>query len=582
MSRSYSSITSKKAFLDVSAGKLRTIRLFVVGEVNSPGVFTVPALSSVFSLLFYAGGVKETASLRNIHIVREDKVVARLDFYDFIINGNLFSNTRLQNHDVIVIPAVQKRVSLNGTVLKPAIYELKDDEGIVKLLEFAGGVKEDAYLDNILIERFINNKTRMLFEVNYDSLRRASADFKLQNGDYVSVLALNRDLKNFVNIEGPVFGPTRFEYYRGMTIKELFARVDSISGTAYLERAHITRVLPDKKKQIFSINLLDFLKNDEQDFLLAPEDLITINSKEMLFPPDSVSVYGSVNKPGKYLLKKDMTLMDLIFAAGGFSRDAQIDEAEVSRINPKYASSEKLADIIYVPIDSNYTKRLEPGKGELFFLEPFDNVFIRTNSDWELQRNVIIDGEVKKPGLYSLKKKTERITDLIARAGGLKETAYLEGATLFRDKEGAGQIGVDFKKIFKNTKSEENLILNHGDRIIIPERLATVKVIGGVNFPSSVLYEKGKGMEYYIKAAGGFVKLADKENTTVRLANGKPIAQKTFLLWKYLPGDITAGSTIYVPILEDEDKIDWSGGIRDAAAILSSVATVILIINQLK
>jgi protein involved in polysaccharide export with SLBB domain len=582
LSRSYSSISSKKAYLDVSAGKLRSIKLYVVGDVKNPGVFTVPALSSVFSMLFYAGGVKETASLRDIYVVREDKAFVHLDFYEFIRSGNTFANIRLQNHDVIVIPTVKNRVKLSGSVLKPAIYELKADEGIIKLLEYAGGPKEDAYLKNILVDRFTDNRDHKLFEINFDSLRRSSSDFPLQNGDAITVSSLNRELKNYVNIDGPIFGPTRFEYFRGMTIKDLFARVDSISGIAYLERVHITRTLADKKKQVFSINLLDFFNHAEQDFLLAPEDHIRINSRNLLFPADSVSIYGSVNRPGKYLLKKDMTLKDLIFSAGGFSRDARINEAEVSRINPKHTSSNKLADILYVPIDSNYTKALEPGKGELFFLEAFDEVFIRTNSDWELQRNVIVDGEVENPGLYSLKNKTERITDLIARAGGLKETAYIEGATLFRSKEGAGQIGVDFRKIFKNPKSEENLFLNDGDRIVIPERLATVKVIGGVNFPSSVLYEKGKSMDYYIKAAGGYVKLADKENTTVRLANGKPIAQKQFLFWKYLPGDITAGSTIFIPILVDEDKIDWSGAIRDAAAILSSVATVILIVNQFK
>lgn len=582
LSRSYSSISTKKAFLDISPGKLRSIRLFVVGEVSHPGVFTVPALSSALNMLFYAGGVKETGSLRNIYVVRNDQVVARLDFYEFLTSGNKFSNVRLQTHDIIVVPAVNKRVWLYGTVLKPAIYELKDEEGLNRLLQLCGGFKEDAYLKSIQIERIVENTDRQLFNVNYDSLHLQQSDFKLQNGDRVLVGSLNREMKNFITISGPIFGPTRFEYQSGMTIKELFAQVDSISGVAYLERVHITRTLPDKKKQIFSINLLDFLENPDQDFLLAPEDQINIISKNTLFPPDSVSIYGAVNRQGKYLLKRDMTLKDLIFASGGFRKDALISEAEISRINPKNTANDKLAAILYVSIDSNYTKKLTESKDELFFLEPYDNVFIRANSDWELQRNVVVMGEVQKPGLYSLKNKTERITDLVTRAGGLKPTAYLDGATLVRRKDGAGQIGIDFKKIFRNSGSDENIILNAGDEITIPERLATVKVIGGVNFPSSVLFEKGKGMDYYIKAAGGYIKLADRENVTVRLANGKPIAQKRFLFWKYLPDDITAGSSIYVPVLDEDEKIDWSGAIRDAAAILSSVATLILIMNQLK
>jgi len=287
-----------------------------------------------------------------------------------------------------------------------------------------------------------------------------------------------------------------------------------------------------------------------------------------------------VNNPGKYLLKKDMSLKDLIFTAGGFRKDAVIEEAEVSRINPNRTGPHQLASIIYVNIDSNYTKDIQPQKADLFFLEPNDNVFIRANSDWELQRNVSIEGEVVKPGVYTLKSKTERITDIIQRAGGLKRTAYLEGATIKRYQNGVGQIGVDFKKIFADPQNPENIYLQNGDRIIIPERLATVKVVGGVNFPSSVLFEKGRGLDYYIEATGGFVELADEKNVTIRLANGRPVQQKRFLFWKYLPEDITAGSTIYVPVLREKKEIDWSGAVRDAAAIMSSIATTILIYDR--
>ncbi len=187
---------------------------------------------------------------------------------------------------------------------------------------------------------------------------------------------------------------------------------------------------------------------------------------------------------------------------------------------------------------------------------------------------------MQRPGVYTLKNKTTRITDLIARAGGLKPTAYLDGAKLFRRKDGVGQIGINFSKIFNNPSDPENIYLQSGDRIVIPERLATVKIVGGVNFPSSVLYEKGAGLDYYIEAAGGYTELADEDNVTIRLANGRPVQRKRFLFWKYLSEDITAGTTIYVPVLSQKDEIDWSGTIRDAAAILASVATVILIYDR--
>ncbi len=582
MGQSYASILKGNAFLDVSLGKLRTIRIYVVGHVNQPGVYTVPAFTSAFHMLFYANGVRRSGSLRNIRIVRKDRVLAGLDFYEFLTEGKKFAEVRLQNNDVIVVPPSGKLVHLNGAVVNPAIYELKEAEGLTTLFQYAGGFKENAYIELIPIERFVNNKERKLLEVNYDRLRRDSMDFDLKDGDRISVLTLDRDLENYVTINGPIYGPRRFEFYRGMTISELFTRVDSVKGDAYLERVHITRTLPDDRKRLFSINLREFLENEQQDFLLAPEDQIAIQSVNTLFPADSVHIFGAVNRPGTYLLKEDMTLKDLIFAAGGFREDAVIEQAEISRVDPQNPYSERLATILHVAIDSNYTKRLNEESGELFFLQPYDNVFIRANSDWELQRNVTIRGEVDKPGVYTLRNKTERITDVIARAGGLKATAYPEGATLVRNKNNVGQIGLDFNKVFEDPARDENIYLQHRDVITIPERLSTVKIVGGVHFPSSILFEKGRGMDYYLQAAGGLTDLADKDNITVRLANGRTMQPQRFLFWEYLPDDITAGSTIVVPVLQEREGIDWSSAIRDVAAIMSSAATTILIIDRLQ
>ena len=581
MGKSYSSLLKKKAFLDVSLGKLRSIRLYVIGDVRSPGVFTVPALSSPLQMLFYAGGLQKTASLRNIKVVRNDHVVATLDFYQFLKKGKEFSNVRLQTHDVILVPTATKRVTLTGAVRKPAIFELKGKEGLVDLIHLAGGVKDNAYIENILIDRYLQNKEHKLFSVNLDRLQSEHKNFPLTDGDVITVPTMDREVQNFITVSGPIYGPKKFAYYPGMTIKKLMNEIDSLRGDAYLQRVQITRTLPDLRKQLYSINLEELLKSPTADFPLAPQDQVSITSSLTLFPPDSVVIRGAVNKPGTYLLKKDMSLKDLIFEAGGFRKDALITEAEVSRIFPFHPEDKnKIARIIHVPIDSNYTKNLISGKDEQFFLEPFDNVFIRINSDWEVQRNVVLQGEVQKPGTYTLKNKTERITDIVARAGGLKHTAYLDGAKFYRRANGVGQIGIDFKKIFANPDDPQNIILQAGDRIIIPERMFTVRVTGGVNFPNSVLYQKGKGVGYYIKAAGGFTDLADKGNITIKLANGKQFQPKRFLFWKYLPEEITAGSTIYVPVLAEKKEIDWSGAIRDAAAIMSSIATTILIYDR--
>ncbi|MGD9900502.1 MAG: SLBB domain-containing protein [Calditrichaceae bacterium] len=581
MGKSYSSLTKNKAFLDVALGKLRAVRVFVVGDVKKPGVFTVPAFTSPFNMLFYSAGLNKTGSMRNILLVRNDEVVEELDFYNFLTQGKKFSNVRLQNNDVILVKPAGRHVYLAGAVNKPAIFELKGDEGIIDLIEFSGGFRDSAYVDQIQVERYSDNKERKLIDINYRELKNTDKNYRLENGDRVFVQSINRELLNYISIEGPVYGPKRFEYFRGMTIKDLFARVDSIMGDAYLQRVQIDRTLANRRKQIFSVNLEAVLNGMHADVLLQAEDQINIKSIETLFPADSVTIYGAVNTPGKFLLKKEMTLDDLIFEAGGYREDAVIEEAEISRIDPRKRDRTNLATIVYVPINPVYERKQDKGINN-FILEPYDNVFIRANSDWELQRNVEIKGEVQFPGKYTLKNKNERITDLIERAGGLKETAYPRGATLRRTQDNVGQIGLDFEKVFKNPKNEDNIYLIDGDVITIPEQLHTVKVAGGVNFPSSVLFEKGKGAGYYINSAGGFSELANEKNVSVRLANGRVFKQKRFLLWKYWPKDITAGSTIYVPTFAEKPRTDWSGAIRDAAAILSSVATTILIIDQVK
>jgi polysaccharide export outer membrane protein len=580
MGASYSSLLKNKAFLDVSFGKLRSIRIFVVGDVNRPGVFTVPAFTAPFNILFYAGGVTKTGSLREVLLVRNDKIVEKLDFYSAITKGIRPSSVRLQNEDVLVVPSAQRNVYLKGVVNKEAIFEIAEGEGIMELITYAGGFKDSAYTEHLQVERIVNNKDRKIIDVNYKALKAAVKNFELLNGDRVLVEAVQRESKNFITLEGPIYGPKRFNFTPNLTIGQLFNYVDSIRGDAYLERVHITRTMDNRRKQMFSVNLQAILDNQSRDFLLEPEDHITIETIDILFPPDSVEIYGAVNIPGQYILKKDMSLKDLIFIAGGFRKDAVVTEAEISRIDPKRSGDDKLAAVMFVTIDSNYAKIIGTSD-ESFHLEPYDNVFIRSNSDWELQRNVEVRGEVKFPGMYTLLSKTERITDVIVRAGGLKHTAYLPGAIIYRSKDEVGRIGIDFYKIFKDPKREDNIYLQDGDIVTIPERLHTVKVMGGVNFPSSVYYQKGAGMDYYISAAGGYIELADEKHVTVRLASGRPVQRKRFLFWKYWSDDITPGSVVYVPILSERKDTDWTGVTRDVVAILASLVTTLYIVYQI-
>lgn len=580
MKNYYSGLKYNKITLEVTLGKLRSIRIFVTGEVKQPGVFTVPAYVSPFAMLFYAAGVKPNGSLRHVIVMRGGKQIADLDFYALLVGIEKEDNLHLQNQDIIVVPPAENKVHLAGAVGTPAIYEFKPGETLQELIGFAGNLKPDAYLKQIEIIRFIPHRQPVLVNVDFTILKKNDEKLTLMAGDRVYVYQIMQKRENYVNINGPIFGPKRFSYSEGLTIKQIFNRVDSIKADAYLERAIITRKLENDRTEMYSVNLKTIIDGSSKDFALEPMDEISFKSINSLFPIDSVSIYGAVNHPGKYLLSKNLTLKDLLYQAGGFTLNAKKDVAEVSRLNFSDNNEAIIANIIKVPLDTTYGKG-NNSQTENFLLQPFDNVFIYIDSNWELQRNVTIRGEVFRPGTYSLKTKEDKLSDLIERAGGIKPTGFIAGAKFFRRKDNAGQIGLNFIEAVEDPYSDENIILEDGDRVVIPQRRYTVKVIGGVNFPSSVLFNSTMELKDYIDAAGGLTELADEENISVMLANGKRIKEKSFLFFPYLPEDISPGSTIYIPTLATKEVTDWSGAIRDAAAILGSVASVILIINQI-
>lgn len=575
----YSGLKTNKITLEVSLGKLHSIRVYVTGEVNQPGVFTVPAYISPYAMLFYTAGVKLSGSLRSIFVMRQGKKIADLDFYSLLLGIETTENIHLQNDDIIVIPPVKNQVFLAGAINLPGIYEFKSGESLRQLLNFAGGWKPNANLEQIEIRRYLQQEEPILVNVDYQKLKENNENFNLMSDDKVFVYEIERERKNFVTIDGPIFGPKTFTYTDGLTLKQLFSKVDSVRADAYLERILITREYEDQRKEIFSVNLKSIMEGSSDDFILAPSDIVEFKSQNVLFPIDSVSIYGAVNLPGKYVLSKNLTLKDLIYMAGGFAINAKIDMAEVSRIGQSFKSDQVLSEIIKVSLDSTYMKN-DISEDENFFLQPYDNVFIFIDSDWELQRNVTITGEVRRPGTYSLESKEDKLSNLIQRAGGLKQTAYIDGAQFYRQADEAGQIGINFIEALEDPESQENIILEDGDEIVIPQRKYTVKVLGGVNFPSSIVYDESMDLDDYISAAGGLVELADGDNISIMLANGKRIREKSFLFIPYLPEEILPGSTIYVPTLAATDKTDWPGAIRDGAAILSSIATVILIMNQ--
>jgi protein involved in polysaccharide export with SLBB domain len=646
LAKYYSSLSRNKAYLDISLGKIRSVRVFIAGQVKKPGIFNVTADASVLDLLGLVNGPNDVGSMRNIYIMSQDKLRKSMDLYPFFTSGNI-QNTeiRLLNNDIIFVQPMGNRVYLDGAINIPAIYELKNDETIEDLISFAGGFREDAYRTNISITRINENYEQKILNIDFD----VSSSFNLKNGDKVYVHQVQKETRNYVQVNGPIFGPSIFGYEKGMTLLTLFSKIDSVSADANLERVEITRTDERENKSVFSVNLAAIFSGENSDISLKQSDVIIFYRKNELNRKGFVSIIGAVQKPGKYEFANNISVNSLIHMAGGYTDNAWVDEAEISRLQiNQQTDTDTLAQLFYVGIDKDIAIQSPANQ---FILQPYDIVHIRENSNWELQRIVTIKGQVRFPGVYTVQNKNEKISDLIKRAGGLKESAFVQGAFFLRQFEDYGReerrifqafsdtsanalqsstnisamllpknipslqyellddstrlaekallleevlpanirerkkygiIGIDFEEVLDDRDSEQNIVLRDKDVIIIPEQKNTVRVIGAVYNPSNVLYRKGASINDYLTLAGGTLADAEESKIFVQLANGKIVRESSFLFYNYLSSEITPGSTIYVPKELPQDRINWPATIRDVASILGSIATAILIINNIK
>ncbi|MFC1557957.1 SLBB domain-containing protein, partial [candidate division KSB1 bacterium] len=563
--------------VDVSLGKLRSVQVFVAGQVKAPGGYWLTALSSVYSAPYFAGGASENGSLRNIELHRNNTVTS-VDFYELLLKGRLHSNIHLQEGDVVIVPPVGKRVKINGEVKVPAIYEVKPDENLEDLMEIAGGFKSSAYLKRIQIwrivppqERKIGGNHRTIVDINFfDEKHKRSTLF---DGDSIVVNPIMNLIDDFVELTGSVKLPGIYSYADNKSLRMLFKNCEGLLDEAYLENGLILRSEHDTATAIISFSPKEVLYAgsgiEGYDIALHKKDFIRIYSKWEIVERDSLEIFGAVKNPGKYELFKNMTLNDLIFQAGGLKESAYKLRAEVSRV--RLGESKQLG-----AIDTSFVQLNEDDKVKKFKLNRFDNVFIREDPDWMLQRNIMVLGEVVMPGKYSITSKNERLSDIIERAGGLTETAYPSGITFHRNLNDIGVIDIDLPKAMNNRNDRNNIILADADSIYIPEVINTVRVEGAVNLPRSVLQQKGKGVGYYIQSAGGLTERADKGRISIVLANGRIVKSHKF--WS--DPEITGGSVIFVPTKVQKEGINWGSALADAAQIVSSLITSIFILDQ--
>jgi polysaccharide export outer membrane protein len=567
-------------FADVSLGRLRAIRVFVVGEAMRPGGYEVSSVSTIFQALYAAGGPSDIGSLRAVRLIRENREVARLDLYEYLIEGTRRGDESLRDGDSVFIPVADRTVAVSGEVRRPARFELLEGEGLSDALRFAGGLLPSARTDVAHLHRILPPQLRaagQLPRVELDLPLQAQLDGQTQavplvDGDEIEVRPVSDLREGYVSVTGSVVRPGRYAYVAGMKLGDLLERAQGVWKDALLDRALLVRTRSDYSKESFEIPLGKVLAGEAPQEL-APMDSLCVFSLREMQDRHRVEIHGEVHKPAIYEFYEGMSLRDLILLAGGLNDQAEALSAEISRVQTTQAASvDTLAEILHVPLGRDFTTL----ESRPFLLQNHDNVFIRRLPYWELQRNVLVGGEVKFPGVYTLQQRDERLSSVLQRCGGLLPTAFPPGFRINRPTGSVGNIGLDLQRALEHPGGPDDIILVAGDQITIPPQPLSVKVIGRVGFPTSVVYAQGKGVGHYVDRAGGFADHADKGRTQIIYPNGLSRTVRRF--WWDPP--VQPGSTIYVP---DEDRhggVDWGDVLVKTTTVLSSLATIYLVIDR--
>lgn len=570
------------AFLDVSLGELRALRVFVMGDALTAGAYTLSSVSTIFTALYAAGGPSVRGSLRDIALIRGSREITRLDGYDYLVRGDPSDDKRLEDGDIVFIPPIGPKVAVQGRVKREAVYELKAGETLKDAIAAAGGVTASALLERAQIARILPPEergetpyVRVFIDVNLEQiLSDDDIKFPLFDGDVVTVFPVPDDSRGFVVVEGVVWNPGRLQWREGLSLREAILKAGGLREEALMSRVNVIRTHPDETTEQISTVLSEAMSGDPRNnTLLERRDRVEVLSIHDVYPSPHVFIYGQVQTPGQYLLHDNMTLLDLIVRAGGLNTDAWTEWAELVRVRLARDGSVTEFTTQMVPIDTTYAPA---GPGSLI-LQDLDQVFVRRKPLWEVRRNVELRGEVMFPGAYSLQRDDETVVELVRRAGGLSPYANASGARFYRQREDAGRINIDLNRALENPTLLDNIIMQPGDSLYVPPIVDYVTVQGAVGFPTSVLYVRGKGLKYYITNAGGYAENADKIRTRVIFPNGSIWQSRGFLSAR---PRIEPGSNIFVPVSTDVKKDAWET-IRDTTALLTSFTTVLLLIWQI-
>lgn len=587
-----------KSEIKLTLGNIRTIQVNLMGEVAVPGTYYLSSLSNLYHALYRAGGVSDLGSLRDIQLVRKGKKVASVDVYDFIMNGKTPDNINLEEGDIIVVPAYARLVEVAGNVKRPMTYELRDGETVASLLDYAGGFSGNAYKENVRVVRQ-NGKEYQVYTVDAPDY----ASFVLEDGDELTVGQILDRYANRIEVKGAVYRPGIYQLGNGVsTVSQLIAKADGLKGDAFTNRALIHREREDLTLEVISVDVKGILNGTAADIELQKNDILYIPSIHDLSDIGDITVEGEVARPGAFVFADNTTLEDAIMMAGGLLESASTVKIDVTRRIKDASStsqSENIAEVFTFSFKDGYVLDGEPG----FVLQPYDYIYVRRSPSYTEQISVEVRGEVVFPGTYNISRRTERLSDVIAKAGGINQWAYVKGARLSRkmDEEEKARlqstlevmdsakdsidvstlataeryyVGIDMEAALAKPGSDVDLVLREGDVLIVPQYNNTVKISGNVLYPNTVTYRPDMTVNDFVTMAGGYGFRSKKNKAYIIYMNGTVSRAR-----RYSKGVVEPGCEIVVP-----KKRERKGALQEVlgvATTASSLATMMATIGNL-
>lgn len=588
--------------IKTSLGQTRTILVNVMGEVKQPGTYTLSSFATVFHALYMAGGIGDLGTLRNIKVYRQGKLISVVDIYEFILNGRLAGNVRLEDNDVIQVGTYDRIVDIGGHVKRPMAYEMREGETVATLLSYCGGFTGDAYSKAIRLLR-TNGKMRSVFNVEEFEM----SSFKLADGDAISVDGIYDRYENMVEVKGAVFRQGMFQLGEKVnSVRTLIEKAEGVTEEAMTSRAVIRRIKPNRTQEVISVDLNAILNGSIPDVPLQNEDVLFIPTLAEHQNLRTVTIEGEVVFPGTFEFADSTTVEDLIVMAGGLTDAAATVNVDISRRirDPKATiSGMEISKTFRVTLKDNLAVDGEQG----FLLEPYDVVQVRRSPVYHAPIHVIVEGEVAFQGSYTLETKNQRLSDVIKAAGGVMEGAYIRGARLERhmtaDERARYQavaemarlnndskdsismvkvairetypVGIHLDEALKNPGGDEDIELLSGDRLIVPRYNHTIRISGDVHAPNTVSYKEGKGYKYYVDQAGGFGRRAKKREAYIIYQNGTmALARKA---------KVEPGCEIVVPTKGPQNMTaltQWLSIGTGAASMVSTLAMIYYILTK--